>query len=285
MKTKVNESLRKAAEDVFGPVEEPAIISAPPVAPPPAPAGLVGHPDAPVDMGSGRFTSPQELADWLRQIADKIDASEQPSRQLVAADLRRMLANLQTAAFPGYEDVPGFAEIMRKLSDAINSKSAAGVEAVVEDAIEALTEVKNKKKQKQQKQQLDPKAPYKPLPFKKTGSVDLTYAIDWSSRDDEDGEHDEIVETRLTRSDGKSIVGIAHVDGGKGSMRGTGDWDDLENTTGLPDDVAGALLEQLDRHDVGEGDWNRLSPIIAQLTQESQKSQKAGSIHWGDDGC
>jgi len=160
MKTKVNESLRKAAEDVFGPVDEPvpaAVVSAPPLVSP--------------ALECSPAMSPREIAEQLRAIADKIDASEQPSRQLVAADIENLVASLQTAGkIPGYEDVQGLDETLRKLSDAISKGSAGGLEAVLDDAIAKLTEVKNKKKQKQQKEQLNPSAQYKPLPVKKTGS-------------------------------------------------------------------------------------------------------------------
>jgi hypothetical protein len=102
--------------------------------------------------------SPDQLSSLLRQIAAKIDSSRQPSRELVAADLRRVVAGLHAPVLLNPEDVKGLEETMQKLGELVSSGSASDEEIAA--AIDKLQEVRSTVKRQRIKEQLDPNAPY-----------------------------------------------------------------------------------------------------------------------------
>lgn len=119
--------------------------------------------------------SPKELAEALRAVAQKIDNSVQPSRSLIASELRQLLAGVQTAAL-NPEDVQGLRETIEKLNALISNENASDKD--IEAAIARLQEVKNSAKRTRMKEQLNPKAAPVPLrsihdqPLtRKTGSI------------------------------------------------------------------------------------------------------------------
>ncbi len=70
---------------------------------------------------------PTDMAAELRAIAAKIDASHEPSRQLVASDIRRVIAAMEReAAIPGLEklDENALLKLSQKMLTAIQAKSA-----------------------------------------------------------------------------------------------------------------------------------------------------------------
>jgi hypothetical protein len=120
--------------------------------------------------------NPDQLSSLLRQIAAKIDNSRQPSRELVAADLRRVIAGLRTSVSLNPEDVKGLEETVQKLGKLISSGSASDEEIAA--AIDKLQEVRNTVKRQKMKEQMNPNAPYVKTksihdkPLRKTGSSD-----------------------------------------------------------------------------------------------------------------
>jgi len=80
--------------------------------------------------------TPSQVSAELRRIAARIDASESPSRSLVAKDIRRLLAVMA--------DDPEFSAVrslIKKLGDAIETKSEGELEDLLknEEAIARLT--------------------------------------------------------------------------------------------------------------------------------------------------
>lgn len=73
----------------------------------------------------------------------------------------------------------------------------------------------------------------------------LTFTIETEEIPDEETPPEEgkaMGSVEITRSDGKKITGKYTVEGGVGSLRGGGWWDELENQTELDEETAGKAL-------------------------------------------
>lgn len=99
--------------------------------------------------------NPRELAERLRAIADRIDASRNPSRSLVASDLRAVLASV-----PGMEwlEDDKLLDLSEQMVAALKKKSAGELETLIPKMHKMLTNFEFVLKAQRQKKQLKPGA-------------------------------------------------------------------------------------------------------------------------------
>ena len=99
--------------------------------------------------------NPREISEQLRTIADKIDASKQPSRQLVAQELRRVIA-----AVPGMDwlEDDKLLNLSEQMVAALKAKSAGELETLIPKMYQMLTNFEFVLKAQRQKKQLQPGA-------------------------------------------------------------------------------------------------------------------------------
>lgn len=106
--------------------------------------------------------APDKIAENLRTIANRIDGSKQPSREMVAQDIRKVIAALEhDASISGMEwfDDVDMLKLSEELVNALKSESAGKLESVIPKMIEQLKNFEFRAKAERQKKQLQPGKP------------------------------------------------------------------------------------------------------------------------------